>query len=454
MTVGNRMNPLLSLLIPSFVCGVVSGLVPGEMDAQTTPIIFTNVNVVPMDRERVVPRQAVVIEHGSITHLGPAGTIAVPRGAMHVDGGGKYLLPGLVDVHVHLASNPENEQRQLLKLFLANGVTTVVNLMGTPQILTLRKAVSAGRILGPRIYTAGPFVNEPFFTTPDEVEHEVVAQKRAGYDFIKIHGSLSREAYARLNAVARREGIRVVGHIPRNLGVDVIFQERQYMIAHGEEFLYGTSGSSRDSSLPTVEAQIPRWAQAMAEKRIWLTPNLCAYKAIAGQVKDLDSMLARPEMRYLPRSTRVSWGPGTNRYITRKPPFRYESLMAHYRVIEEIVRQFQAAGVGLLVGTDAMNTGVVPGTSAHDELEDLVAAGLTPYQALRAATVNAARFLANPGDRGTVAVGQKADLVLLDANPLAEIENSRRISGVMIRGRWLSRAAIAKMLREVASKPY
>jgi imidazolonepropionase-like amidohydrolase len=123
--------------------------------------------------------------------------------------------------------------------------------------------------------------------------------------------------------------------------------------------------------------------------------------------------------------------------------------MAHYRVIEEIVRQFHAAGVGLLVGTDAMNTGVVPGTSAHDELEDLVAAGLTPYQALRAATVNAARFLATPGDSGTVAVGQKADLVLLVANPLDQIGNSRRIAGVMVRGRWLPRTAIAKMLREV-----
>jgi imidazolonepropionase-like amidohydrolase len=414
-----------------------------------TPVVFTDVNVVPMDQERVVPGQSLVVEHGVITHLGPTGSIAGPRGALHVDGRGKYLLPGLVDVHVHLASNPESEQRQILKLFLANGVTTVVNLKGTPQILTLRKAVSAGRILGPRIYTAGPFVNEPFFTMPDEVEREVVAQKRAGYDFIKIHGSLSREAYARLNAVARREGIRVVGHIPRNLGVDVIFEERQYMIAHGEEFLYDTTGSSRDSSLPTVEAQIPRWARAMAENGMWLTPNLCAYKAIAGQVKDLDSMLARPEMRYLPRSSRIAWGPTTNGYTTRKPPFRYESLMAHYRVIEEIVRQFHAAGVGLLVGTDAMNTGVVPGTSAHDELEDLVAAGLTPYQALRAATVNAARFLATPGDSGTVAVGQKADLVLLVANPLDQIGNSRRIAGVMVRGRWLPRTAIAKMLREV-----
>ena len=189
----------------------------------------------------------------------------------------------------------------------------------------------------------------------------------------------------------------------------------------------------------------------MADAGIWLTPNLTAYKAIALQVKDLNAMLARPGMRYLPSSSRIGWGPASNGYTTRKPPFRYESLMAHYRVLEDLVRSFHAAGVRLLVGTDAMNTGVIPGFSAHDEMADLVAAGLTPYEALRAATANATEFLAEPGERGTVAVGQKADLVLLDGNPLQDISNTRRISGVMVRGRWLSGKAIARILQEISS---
>src|SRR5262245_28700031 len=174
-----------------------------------TSYVFQNVNVLPMDRERIIARQSVVIERGIITRIGRAGSIAIPPGAVTIDGTGKYLVPGLVDVHVHLASNPPAEQQHILKLFLVNGVTTVVNLRGTPQILELRESMSAGRILGPRIYTSGPFVNEPFVTTPDDVERAVVEQKRAGYDFVKLHGSLSRAAYARLNAVAKREGIRV-----------------------------------------------------------------------------------------------------------------------------------------------------------------------------------------------------------------------------------------------------
>ena len=415
-------------------------------------VVFTNVTVLPMDRERVLAGQTVVIEHGVITRLGPAARITTPAGAHTVDGTGKYLIPGLADVHVHLASNPEDEQRSILKLFVANGVTTVVNLRGTPQILELRAAVAAGRILGPRIYTAGPYVNEPFVTTPADVERAVVEQKHAGYDFVKLHGNLSRDAYARLNAVARREGIRVIGHAPRNLGLAVMFAERQYALAHAEEFLYDQNNSSRDATLPGIEASIPELARSMARARIWLMSNLTAFKSIGWQIQDLDAVLARPEMRYLPSTVRAGWGPATNPYTARFGKDRYPGILARYRVLEKLVRGFQTAGVRLLVGTDAMNTGVVPGFSAHDELGDLVAAGLTPFEALRAATANAADFLGPGKQRGIVAAGQSADLVLLDANPLTDISNSRRIAGVMLRGMWFSRSDIATMLKELRSE--
>ena len=418
----------------------------GGRQATPAPIVITNVNVLPMDRERVLAGQTLVVEDGRISRMGRAGTVPIPAGARTVDGAGKYLMPGLVDVHVHLASNPEPEQRGLLTLFVANGVTTVLNLRGIPQILELRSAVASGRIFGPTIYTAGPYINEPFVTTPDEVERAVVEQKRAGYDFVKLHGNLSRAAYARLNAVARREGIRVVGHAPRNLGLEPMFEERQYALAHAEEFLYDRANRSTDSSLPYVEAQIPEFARSTARARIWVMPNLTAYKMIAREVHDLEAVLARPEMRYLPATVQTGWGPATNPYTNRMDRSRYEPMMARYRLLERMVREFQARGVRLLVGTDAMNTGVVPGFSAHDELADLVSAGLTPYQALRAATANAAEFLTVAGQRGVIAAGQHADLLLLDANPLDDIASTRRIAGVMLRGRWIPRAEIAELL--------
>lgn len=415
------------------------------------PIVIANVSVLPMDRERVLAGQTVVVERGIISQMGSPGSVTIPAGAQTIDGTGKYLIPGLVDLHVHLASNPEDEQRAILTLFVANGVTTILNLRGTPQILELRTAIAAGRVFGPTLYTVGPYVNEPFVTTPDDVERAVIDQKRAGYDFVKLHGVLSREAYARLNAVARREGIRVVGHAPRNLGVAAMFEERQYAVAHAEEFLYDQSNSSRDRDLPQVQARIPELARSMAQTGTWLMPNLTAFKIIGLQVQDLDAVLARPEMRFMPRTVREGWGPATNPYTARIGKEKYPGIMARYRLLEKLVRAFQAGGVRLLIGTDAMNTGVVPGFSTHDELGELVAAGLPPFEALRAATANAAEFLAITDQRGVVAVGQNADLVLLDANPLENIGNSRRIAGVMMRGQWLSRSDIARMLEELAS---
>jgi hypothetical protein len=405
-----------------------------------------------MDVERVLERQTVIVRDGRITRMGDARNVPVPAGARTIDGSGKYLMPGLADMHVHFHGNPPEEYGMLLELFVAQGVTTVLNMRGVPQILELRESVAQGRVLGPRLFSVGSYINEPFVTTPDDVEQAVVTQKRAGYDFVKLHGDLSQEAYDRLLAVAQREGIRVVGHAPRNLGVEALFAARppQYALAHAEEFLYDRQNRSTDSSLPHVEARIPELARATAEARIWLMPNLTAFKMIARMVHDLDAVLARPEVRYLPRSSQTMWGPATNPYTNRIRPDRYEPMMRRYALLEQLVRECHARGVRLVIGTDAMNTGVVPGYSAHDEMADLVAAGLPPYAALRAATANAAEFLDREGERGTVAVGQRADLLLLEANPLEDIAHTRRIAGVMLAGRWLSagdRAAMLERLR-------
>ena len=414
-------------------------------------IVIANVSVLPMDRERVLRDQTVVIERGVISRIGRSGSVRIPAGAQRVDGTGKFLMPGLADLHVHLATIPENYQRSILKLFVANGVTTVLNLRGAPQILELRRSVAAGSTLGPTLFSAGPYVNQPFVTTPDEVDSAVTAQRRAGYDFVKLHGDLSREAYARLNASARREGIRVIGHAPRNLGVEAMFEERQYGVVHAEEFLYDRNNRSRDVDLPQVEARIPEFTRSMARTRTWLMPNFTAYRIIGLMANDLDPVLARPEMRYLPPRIREGWGPATNPYTARFTKANYPGFLARIRVMQRMVGSFDSAGVRMLIGTDAMNTGVVPGSSTHDELEELVTAGLTPFEALRAATANAAEFLAVPGQRGVIAVGQNADLLLLDANPLENVANSRRIAGVVLRGQWLSSENIARMLTELSA---
>jgi hypothetical protein len=252
-----------------------------------------------------------------------------------------------------------------------------------------------------------------------------------------------------LCSVARREGLKVVGHAPRNLGVAPIFEERMDAVAHSEEFLYAyfffgapdlsnADAGTRQRFLEQAEARIPELAAATAGAATWVVPNLVAYTRIVEQGKDLAAVLRRPETKYLPPRVAAAWQPGQNPYDRRYTPEVAEHMTWRLRLISTLTRSFHRAGVRLMAGTDAPIPGVLPGFSLHDELKLLVDAGLTPYQALRTATANPADFLGRPGEFGTVTTGARADLVLLDANPLSDVGNAVRPAGVMVRGRWLS----------------
>ena len=241
--------------------------------------------------------------------------------------------------------------------------------------------------------------------------------------------------------------LRVVGHSPRNLGPEVMSEERQDVVAHAEEYLYDRNNSTRDFA--KVEARIPELARATARAGTWLIPNLTAYKNIGLQVSDLDGVLNRPEMKYVPPNIAAGWGAATNPYMRFKN-LPIEGFWARYRVLEKITKGFHQAGVRLLAGTDAMNPSVVPGFSLLDELGDLVAAGLTPYEAIKTATANPAEFL-NSKDFGTVATGKRADLILVEGDPLKDVNNVRRQAGVVLRGRWLSADDIGAMLNDLTA---
>ena len=421
----------------------------GSLVAQErSTVVFVNANVLPMDRDTLLTGQTVVIRDGIIQQVGPSRQVRIPAGATRIEAGGKFLMPGLADLHVHMVG-PREVKAELLKMYAVAGVTTIMNLRGTPDDLALRSDIRAGKVFGPDMYTVGRYVNAPFFNTPDSVEQEVVAQKRAGYDFIKMHGELSRTAYARLNAVGRREGIRIIGHAPRTLGIDVVFAERQYALVHAEEFLYDTTGSSRDVDLPKFEPRIPEFTRKTAAAGTWIMPNLTAYKIIGLMAKDLPTVLARPEMKYLPSAVSWGWQPNTNPYTQRFGPEKAPGILARHALLQKLTRSFDAAGVKLLIGTDGLNVGVVPGFSAHDELQELVEAGLTPYRALRAGTANASAFLGASPCIGQVRASCAADLMLLDANPLRSIGNTRKIAGVMLRGRWVPRAELDRLLESL-----
>lgn len=414
---------------------------------------FINVNLIPMDSERIVANQTVIVRNGKITEIGPDGEVTIPTRALKIDGRGKYLLPGLVDAHVHLRGSRATTI-EMLDLFVANGVTTVVNLYGTPEHLELRAKSARGEMRAPQIYTSGPFISDATDAspTPDEVESAIVEQKREGYDLIKTHGDFTREAYRRLFVVARREGLRVIGHATRNLGVEPMIEEKLDAVAHAEEYIYAyffhkqrrvgvwekLSQNARRRVMDEQAARIPQLAEATARAGTWVVPTLAVYKGIGLQVKDIASALARPEINLVPREIGYYWEPDRNHYVRR---FRGEDNVDYfarqYELLLKLIKGFRDAGVKMMAGTDTPVPVMVPGYSLHDELEEMVAAGLTPYEALRAATANTAEFLGAAGKFGTITVGGQADLLLIDGNPLTGISATRRRAGVMLRGQWL-----------------
>lgn len=432
--------------------------------------VFLDVRVVPMDRARVLEHQTVLVRNGLITELGPSGTIEVPPEARLIDGRGRYLLPGLTDFHVHLRSTDE------LRSYLTYGVTTVVHMSGAmpgaPDLLRYREELARGERLGPTLFTTGPILDgdPPIFpgvsvvvTTPRAARQAVAEQKRAGYDFIKVYNNLTPEVLAAVAEAAEAQGMAVVGHVPRKAGRARALQQAlgagQDLIAHGEEYFFTYFYRDVDRLLDQGrvpypdETRIPEAVRLTREAGAAVTPNLAFVAMTRKQLDSLEAVLADPETRYLHPEVLEMW---RAQNPTRRADLeRFDRReQAKYAFLKRLTKALHEAGVPLLVGTDASAAGVFPGRSAHLELQELVAAGLTPYEALAAATRNPGTFVdehvpsAEPF--GTIAPGQQANLVLVQENPLEDIHQTRSIHGVMILGRWLTRAELEQLREETA----
>lgn len=410
---------------------------PPAQDART--VAFLNVNVISMDRDTTLPRHTVVVRDDRIVGLQPAGDALVPRHALRIDGTGRFLMPGLIDMHVHLDDTAD------FIPYVAHGITTVRNMRGAAIHLAWRRRIATGELIAPSLFTTGPFLAN--LGSAAEATRAVTEQKRAGYQYLKVHGDIERRAYQRLVAEGRRHGLPVVGHLPRNLPYEEVLQAKPLSIDHAEEFLYTVfAGRGYSDSLAGVTAS------RTVAAGIAVTPTLVAYRHIVDQVARDDHLLKQPALRFVAPIYRVLWQPENNPYARRSPPTDVERIETEYRWLQDMVRALDAAGVVLLLGTDAMIQSVIPGESAHEELELLVAAGLSPYRALRAATRDAAVVLGEAGTIGTVTVGKRADLLLLNRNPLVDVTATRDIAGVALRGRWLAGAQLATLMENLSAR--
>ncbi len=422
---------------------ILAALAQTPPAADTTPIALIGVSVRTMLDDRLVTDQTIVIRGGRIAAVGPRTSTQVPAGARRVDLRGRFVIPGLTDAHVHLEGTPE----QWLPLFVVHGVTTVFNLQGRPEHLALRDRIRRGELVGPAIYTSGPYTNEPAIRSPEDAARAVEEQKRAGYDMIKIHGNMSAETHLALTEAGRRHGIPVMGHAPRNLPFSSVIDSRQAMVAHGEELIYTHFQTGDTTDLPAMAAR-------MIAADVWLTPNLAMFHGIAtqwGRSTGADSSLALPEAAYLNQFIHRIWT-ASNPY-TRRDSAGAATVARRYQFLRSLTRSFATAGVPMLAGTDTPLPLMFPGHSLHDELAELASAGLGTQGALLTATRNPSAWITARIDPthqgGVVAVGARADLLVLDRDPVTTLEAARRPMGVVLAGRWLDRAALDRIRAEV-----
>ena len=417
---------------------------------------FVDVTVVPMDGERLVPHQTVVVRGTRIADIGPAARLHVPQGAQRIDGRGKHLMPGLADMHSHPVRLID------LLAYVASGVTTVRTMGSPPDLRQWRAESAANRLVSPAIYGAGPVLDGPSENDQGGPSVETAAaavqavreQHDAGFDFIKVYNSLSKEVYEAIVAEAQRLGMPVAGHVPFSVGLKGALAARQASIEHLRA--YAAELVRADAPLQaghdfrtrtldwnyTAETRFSSLAEATRAAGVWNCPTLVWSQTQLLPSDEYTRWLARPELSLawpdLLADGRSRWP-----FMTTFTDVDYVAAQRGIPVQQRFVKALRDAGARLLLGTD------LGAFAVTDELTLLTQSGLSPYEALRTGTRDAAEFLGQTEEWGTVTVGLRADLLLLDANPLADVANTKRRVGIMLRGRWLSNAEMARLIYEL-----
>lgn len=410
---------------------------------------FVDVTVIPLDSERALPGQTVVVRDDRIAEIGPSAQINVPAGAQRIEGAGRFLIPGLAELHGHnptLGSPPELFETVFF-LFVANGVTTVRSMQGFPGQLEWREKAQRGEIVAPTLYLAGPSFTGfgPTATTsPSQAAERVRAQKAEGWDLLKVHPGLRLDVYESLAQTAKEVGIEFSGHIPADVGLVRALDLGQRTVDHLDgyiEFL-GAQNAPID---PDKLDEIVNKTRATGT---WVIPTMVLWETILGAA-DPEEREAFPELKYLPRSMVENW---KTSYRSRVSSPNFNAAQA--RQIAEnrkvLLKALADGGVKIIFGTDAPQQYSVPGFSIHRELQTMKEAGLSNFAILQSATKNVGDYYRTVDTFGQIAPGHRADLVLLTANPLEDVGNVARRAGVMVRGQWIPEAEIQTRLAKIA----
>lgn len=469
----------LAMYAAVVVAGALSMAVTAPaVQAQSAAVAFTNVTVLPMDGDRRLSDHTVVVQNGRIVAMGPSARTSVPAGATRIDGRGKFLMPGLAEMHAHVPPGSPTDQQlsDIMFLYVANGITAIRGMLGAPYQIELKRKLDSGEMLGPRFYPAAPSLNGNSAPNPEAALRLVREAKATGYDLVKIHPGLSRETWDVAVAEMRAQGLTFGGHIPFDVGIVHAMRSGMSTIDHVDGYLeaavdssvygrasdarvvFGTAGSQLGDVIDAVNpSMFPALARMSRERQVWNVPTMYLWENFYND-RTPEELGALPEMAYVSQAQVNAWmNQKRNRGLADEnqrmtPPRRARYLELRRQMLKTLADE----GAPLLMGTDSPQMFNVPGFALHRELEVARASGLSTYQVLESGTRNVGRYvreaLKQDGAFGTVAVGQAADLVLLDADPLSDLGNLTKRSGVMLRGRWVSATEISAGLERIRQR--
>ena len=432
--------------------------------AQIKVDAITHVTVLPMTSEKGHRDYTVLLKDGKVFKMGPSDKIKVKKKSRVIDGTGKYLMPGLTEMHAHIPT-PENGDdtwvRQVLFLYVANGVTTIRGMLGDPYLLTLRKNVENELLIGPRIFTSSPSMNGNTIKTPQEAREKVVQYKKDGYDFLKVHPGVKREVFDTMAKIAQSLNLPFSGHVPVEVGIRHALASRYASVDHLDGYLEGTvsadilaqnpnAGFFGYTYIPNADEKLLDALAAETKKQgVWVVPTQSLFTRWFSPT-DANVLANEPEMQYMPSKILYQWRQNKSNLTGAS----YSEVLWQRFILfrHKILQSLYKADVDLLLGSDAPQVFNVPGFSLRHEMKSLAEADLSPYVILRSGTANPARFFGKSGAFGTIVPGASADFILLEANPLDDVSNTSKQVGVMLRGKWLSKEFIEAELEKIAEK--
>lgn len=443
------LSPFRIVLFTIFLSITFTTLQAQQTESQSVYAI-EGVHVLPMDRETVLENRTVIVRGDRIVTVGPAGEVEIPDGAERIDGSGKYLLPGLAEMHGHIPppnlpdSYPETYTEDVLFLYLAAGITTVRGMLGSEGQQELKDRVDRGEMDGPHLYLAGPSFNGQTVTSPSQAAERVRRQKEEGWYLLKVHPGLTREEFDAMAQTAHEVDIPFGGHIPEAVGLLHALDSGQQTIDHLDGYIAYLEGGDQ----PVSESDLEEVAELSLQSGVWVVPTMALWETIIGSA-DYEQMEQFDELKYMPPVVLDQW---RNSVETIRSNSNMETAGVHAENRLKLLKALSDAGVPILMGTDAPQLYSVPGFSIHRELPFMSRAGMSTYEILKSGTLAVGEYFSDVDRFGTVAADQRADLLLVDRNPLENLEHLQQLSGVMVGGKWLPKSEIDRRLAEIEQR--